>query len=138
MNLAGGIFGCCVLNKYISTNWVLSYLETLRPLVAPSLRSGLPQPRAFRYLNNLEPLVSMYNYYLYRRYLQYHLTILEKNQRYNIHVSFYLYLRRALMNLLLLSHLSHLLDHDKNPLHAQEVLHTIHPMNYRYMSLRMF
>ncbi len=62
MNLAGGIFGCCVLNKLdISTN---GYLETLRPLVAPSLRSGSLQPRALGSLNNLEPLVSMSNYYL--------------------------------------------------------------------------
>ncbi len=54
MNLAGGIFGCCACVLDISTN---GYLETLRPLVAPSLCSGSLQPRA------LEPLVSMSNYY---------------------------------------------------------------------------
>ncbi len=39
--------------------WVLSYLETLRPLVAPSLHLGSPQPRAFGSLHNLELLVSI-------------------------------------------------------------------------------
>ncbi len=48
LNLAGGIFGS----------------KTLGPLVAPSLRSGSPQPRALGSLNDLEPLVSMSNYYL--------------------------------------------------------------------------
>ncbi len=52
MNLAGGIFGCCVLNKLdISTNWLFRDPKAL----------GCSDPER---LNNLEPLVSMSNYYV--------------------------------------------------------------------------
>ncbi len=69
MNLAGGILNF-IIDSYSKevrhfNQWVLSYLETLRPLVAPSLRSGRHSPGAFGSLNNLEPLVSMSNYYIY-------------------------------------------------------------------------
>ncbi len=42
----------------------LSYLDTLRPLVAPSLRSGCYSLGPSGCLNNLDPLVSLSNYYL--------------------------------------------------------------------------
>ena len=46
--------------------WDPRDLETLRPLVAPSLRSGRYSlgPRAFRFLNRVDPLVSASNLYL--------------------------------------------------------------------------
>ena len=42
----------------------LPCLETLRPLVAPSLRSGCHSPGPSGFLNTVDPSVSVPNYYL--------------------------------------------------------------------------
>ena len=42
----------------------LPSVETLRPLVAPSLRSGRYSPGPFGFLQTVDPLVSVSNYYI--------------------------------------------------------------------------
>ena len=44
--------------------WDLPSVESLRPLVAPSLRSGHYSLVAFRILQTVDPSVSVSNYYL--------------------------------------------------------------------------
>ncbi len=50
-----------VLNNFDQLD--LQDLETLGPLVAPSLRSGHYSPRAFGSLNPVDPSVSLSNYH---------------------------------------------------------------------------
>ena len=57
---------CCYsLNQLDTLNQPdLRSLETLRPLVRPLAALGTLQPRAFGFLNHIDPLVSVSNCYL--------------------------------------------------------------------------
>ena len=68
--LQGGVWlcsDCCYSLNQLDTldQRDLWYLETLRPLISSTLAAlGTLQPRAFRFLNTVDPLVSVSNYYL--------------------------------------------------------------------------